>query len=106
MRRLLHLPFFFVALLICMSCSNSSIDKANDLIKTGAFDQAIGLLDKEIQNNPKNDKAFLAMANCLASKYADIMIKGIKEEGLFGDALAPAKEALKRKAIDYYNGTL
>lgn len=102
---LLHLIFISLAILF-FGCENK-IEKANALIETGAFDQAFSLLDKEIQNNPKNKKAHLAMANCLATKHVDIKIKGIKDERPFvGDSLKPSKKALKRKAIDYYQSAL
>lgn len=95
-RVLLTSIFILVIFASLISCSQEkNIEKANELIITGAYDQAVSLLDKEIQDDPKNKKAHLAMANCLATKYANDLIKGIKKN-----------QALKRKAISYYESAL
>lgn len=76
---------------IHFGCDNQRIviSKANELIRIGSFDQAISLLDQEIQDNPTNKAAHLAMANSYAGKY-----------------FAGREKELEKKAIDYYKSAL
>lgn len=114
--------FNLVLLILLFGCDNrvakekqeaskntaTSVQKANDLITIGAFDQAVSLLDKEIQNNPRNKDAHLAMANCLASKYCRMVVTDKdKPDGLInGEVSKIQRSQVKRQAIEFYENAL
>lgn len=55
-------------MLFLQSCGSNEIEKAKNLINIKAYDQAIQLLEKDIQEHPKNFQSHFTLANAYACK--------------------------------------
>jgi len=84
------LGFIFLLLAFWLSCGSDEIGKAKNLISIKAYDQAVQLLERVIQDSPKNARAHFMLANAYACK-------GINEQ---------EKEYVKKAASSYNSAAL
>lgn len=77
------------AILFIQSCSSNQVENAQKLLDLKSYDQAIELLEKEIQEEPDNFEAHFTLANAFASKA-------------FQNVNQPSYELIK-KSISSYN---
>jgi len=76
----------FIIIGFIISCGSDEIGKAKNLISIKAYDQAVQLLEKVIQDSPKNARAHFMLANAYA-------FKAINEQ----------EKEFAKKAISSYN---
>lgn len=81
--------------MVVVGCGTNNIEKANELIKLGSFDESISLLTNEIKKKPKNKEAHLALGNTYASYY----FKNVDDND-------DSNKKLVDKAVQYYKSAL
>jgi len=87
------------AILFFQSCGSNQVENAQKLLDLKSYDQAIELLEKEIQEEPDNFEAHFTLANAFASKAFQNVEKPSYE--LINKSISSYKSAAILKPNDF-----